>query len=331
MDRKRLWHIFSRGLEYSITFFLILIINFFIPRTMPGGPLLSITGSQNADLPVVLDEETKYELMEYYHLNDPLHIQFMQYMADAAQLDFGYSITHNIPVLDIILGRLPWTILLMGSALVFSTFFGIALGIESGWNRGRKLDHALLMIMPVLRSIPPFFLGALMIFVFSYRMGWFPLSGALTPYIDYTGMADQVRDIFSHLALPMLCLAAFEMPGTYLLVRNVCVQQMEKPYVLMATARGLKERNIKKHVLINSTVPVVNQIAAMLGFLVGGAVFIETVFSYPGMGMLVYNSFIERDYPVLQGAFIFMSLCVLACNYAADIACSYIDGRAGQE
>lgn len=331
MDRKRLWHIFFRGLEYSITFFLILIINFFLPRTMPGGPLLSITGSQNADLPVVLDEETKYKLMEYYHLNDPLHIQFIQYMADAVHLNFGYSITHNVQAMDIILGRLPWSFLLMGSALVFSTFSGIVLGVESGWKRGRKLDHALLMIIPVFRSIPAFFLGALMIFIFGYRMGWFPLSGALTPYMDYTGTADQIRDIFLHLALPMLCLAAFEMPGTYLLVRNVCVQQMEKPYVLMATARGLKERNIKKHVLINSIVPVVNQTAAMLGFMVGGAVFIETVFSYPGMGMLIYNSFIERDYPVLQGVFIFMSLGVLVSNYAADILCSYIDGRAGQE
>jgi peptide/nickel transport system permease protein len=331
MVRKKLWQIFSRGLEYSITFFLILIINFFLPRLMPGGPLLCITGSQGADLPVVLDEETKYKLMEYYHLNDPLHIQFTQYLAGAARLDFGYSITHNVPVMDILLGRLPWTLLLMGSALVFSTFFGIVLGIESGWKRESKLDHALLMIMPFFRSIPAFFLGALMIFVFSYRLGWFPLSGALTPYMDYAGIIDRAWDIILHLALPMLCLTAFEMPGTYLLVRNVCVQQMEKPYVLMATARGLKERNIKKHVLINSIVPVVNQIAAMLGFMVGGAVFIETVFSYPGMGLLVYDSFIGRDYPLLQGAFIFMSLSVLACNYAADITCSYIDGRAEQE
>lgn len=331
MDWKRLWHILSRGMEYSITFFLILLINFFLPRTMPGGPLLCITGSQGADLPVVLDEATKQKLMEYYHLNDPLHIQFIHYVADAVHLDFGHSIIYNVPVIDIIIGRLSWTILLMSSALIFSTFFGIILGVESGWNRGRKIDYALVMTMPIFRSVPSFFLGALMIFVFGYRLGWFPLSGAITPFMEYGGIMDHAKDIISHLALPMLCLAAFEMPGTYLLVRNVCVQQLEKPYVLMAAARGLKERNIKKHVLINSIVPVMNQIAAMLGFMVGGAVFIETVFSYPGMGILVYNSFIQRDYPVLQGTFIFISLCVLASNYAADIMCSYIDGRAEQE
>ena len=331
MNRKKTRYILSRGMEYSFTFFLIIAINFFLPRIMPGGPLLSIAGSRNGDLPVVLDDEAKYRLMEYYNLNDPLHIQFIHYLADAAHLDFGYSILYNVPVMDIILGTLPWTLLLMGSSLVFSTTFGIVLGIESGWRSGKKLDHLLLMVMPVFRSIPAFFFGAIMIFVFGYRMGWFPLSGALTPYMNYTGMADQVSDILSHLALPLLTLAAFEMPGTYLLVRNVCVQQLEKPYVLMAAARGLKDRSIKKHVLINSIVPVINQIAAMLGFMVGGAVLIETVFSYPGMGMLVYSSFIERDYPVLQGAFIVMSLCVLACNYAADIACSYIDGRAGLE
>ncbi|TQD27644.1 ABC transporter permease [Methanolobus vulcani] len=330
MNRKKTGYILSRGMEYAFTFFLIIAINFFLPRIMPGGPLLIITGSQNADLPVVLDEETKYKLMDYYNLNDPLHIQFIHYLADAAHLDFGYSFLYNVPVMDIILGRLSRTILLMGSALVFSTIFGIVLGIESGWKRGSKLDNALLTIVPVFRSMPAFFLGAIMIFIFGYRMGWFPLSGALTPYMDYAGMFDHASDILSHLTLPMLCLSAFEMPGTYLLMRNVCVQQLERPYVLMATARGLKDRSIKKHVLINSIAPVINQIAAMLGFMVGGAVFIETVFSYPGMGMLVYSSFIERDYPVLQGAFIVISLCVLACNYAADITCSYIDGRAGQ-
>jgi ABC-type dipeptide/oligopeptide/nickel transport systems, permease components len=331
MDRKMSGHIISRGLEYAITFFLILAINFFLPRVMPGGPLLSITGSQSADLPVVIDEETKYKLMEYYHLNDPLHIQFIHYISDALHLDFGYSIFYNVPVVDILMGRLPWTILLMGTALVFSTIFGIIIGLESAWKRGEKLDHALLVIMPFFRSIPAFFLGAIMIFVFGYKTGWFPTSGSVTPYMNYAGFIDHALDILSHLALPMLCLAAFEMPGTYLLVRNICVQQLGKPYVLMAEARGLKERTIKKHVLINSIVPVINQIAAMLGFMVAGTVFIETVFSYPGMGMLVYNSFIERDYPVLQGAFIFMSLVVLSCNYAADIACSYIDGRTGQE
>lgn len=331
MDRKRWEHIMSRGLEYILTFFIILAINFFLPRIMPGGPLLSILGSQSSDLPVVIDEDTKYKLMDYYHLNDPLHVQFIHYLMDAAHLDFGYSIFYNVPVVDIILGRLPWTFLLMGTALVVSTFFGIWLGLESAWNRGNKLDNLLLVIMPTLRSVPAFFLGALMIFLLGYKMGLFPVSGAVTPYMDYGGIADRMKDILSHLILPMFCLAAFEMPGTYLLVRNVCVQQLERPYVLMATARGLKDRSIKKHVLINSIVPAVNQIAAMLGFMVAGAVFVETVFAYPGMGMLVYNSFIERDYPLLQGAFIFMSLCVLACNYAADIICSYIDGRTGQE
>ncbi len=331
MDRKRWEDIISRGLEYALTFFLILAINFFLPRIMPGGPLLSILGSQNSDLPVVIDEETKYKLMDYYHLNDPLHIQFVHYLIDAVHLDFGYSIFYNVPVVDIILGRLPWTVFLMGTALLVSTFFGIWLGLESAWNRGKKLDNLLLVIMPTLKSVPTFFLGALMIFVFGYVMGWFPVSGAVTHYMNYGGIADRIKDMISHLILPMTCLAAFEMPGTYLLVRNICVQQLERPYILMAMARGLKDRNIKKHVLINSIVPVINQIAAMLGFMVGGAVFVEAVFAYPGMGMLVYNSFIERDYPLLQGVFIFMSFCVLACNYAADITCSYIDGRTRQE
>lgn len=298
---------------------------------MPGGPLLSVLGSQNADLPVVIDEETKSQLMDYYHLNDPLHLQFFHYLIDAAHLDFGYSIFYNVPVVDVISGRLPWTLLLMGTALLLSTMLGILLGLESSWYRGKRLDNLLLITIPLFRSVPVFFLGSLLIFFFGYRLSLFPVSGALTPYMDYQGFSSMVKDIVSHLVLPLACLAAFEMPGTYLLVRNVCSQQLERPYVLMDVARGLKDRRVKNHILLNSIVPVVNQVAAMLGFMVSGAVFVETVFSYPGMGLLVYNSFIERDYPVLQGAFIFISLIVLACNYAADIVCSYIDGRAGQE
>ena len=331
LDRIQWGRVLSRGLEYALTFFLILTVNFFLPRLMPGGPLLSIFGSQSADLPVVIDEETKYKLMDYYHLNDPLHLQFVHYLIDAAHLDFGYSIFYNVPAVDVILGRLPWTLLLMGTALILSTVLGIFLGLESSWNRGKKLDNLLLITIPLFRSVPVFFLGSLLIFLFGYRMGLFPVSGALTPYMDYQGFLSMVKDIISHLVLPVVCLSAFEMPGTYLLVRNVCSQQLERPYVLMDIARGLKDGHVKNHILLNSIVPVVNQVAAMLGFMIGGTVFVETVFSYPGMGLLVFNSFMERDYPVLQGAFVLMSFFVLACNYAADIVCSYIDGRAGQE
>jgi peptide/nickel transport system permease protein len=331
MDKAYRKAILNRGLEYALTFFIILTINFFLPRVMPGGPLLSIFGSQNSDLPVVIDDATKLKLMDYYHLNDPLHIQFINYLIDTAHLNFGYSIYYNIPVVDIIAGRLPWTILLMGSALLISTALGVYLGLESSWRRGKAIDRALLVIMPVLKSIPVFFLGSLIIFIFGFRLGIFPVSGGMTPYAVYSSPIRMIADIASHLALPLACLVIFEITGSYLLVRNVCTQQMERPYIVMAVARGLKDRNIRKHVLKNSLTPVVNQAAAMLGFLVGGAIFIETVFSYPGMGLLVYNSFLERDYPVLQAAFIVMSLCVLACNYAADIISGYIDGRARQD
>jgi peptide/nickel transport system permease protein len=330
-DRVQWGRLFSRGLEYALTFFLILAVNFFLPRLMPGGPLLSVLGSQNADLPVVIDEETKVKLMDYYHLNDPVHLQFVHYLKDAAHLDFGYSIFYNVPVVDVISGRLPWTLLLMGTALLLSTTLGIFLGLESSWKQGKRLDNLLLILIPLFRSVPVFFLGSILIFVFGYRLGLFPVSGALTPYMDYQGLSSMLKDVASHLVLPLACLSAFEMPGTYLLVRNVCSQQLARPYVLMDIARGLKDSHIKRHVLLNSIGPVVNQVAAMLGFMVGGALFVETVFSYPGMGLLVYNAFLERDYPVLQGAFVFISLFVLAGNYAADIVCSYIDGRAGQE
>jgi peptide/nickel transport system permease protein len=331
MDKTYRRMVAFRGLEYALTFFIIVTINFFLPRLIPGGPLVSLLGGQGTDLPVVIDEATKQRLTEYYHLNDPIPLQFLNYLWDTAHLYFGYSIHFNVPVVDVIAGRLPWTILLMGSALLISTAIGIFLGLESSWRRGRTLDKALLVIMPVFKSIPVFFLGSLVIFVFGFRLDLFPISGAMTPYVASATLMQAAADIASHLAMPLACLVAFEMTGSYLLVRNVCAQQMDRPYIVMAFARGLKDRHVKKHVMVNALAPVVNQVAAMLGFLVGGAIFIETVFAYPGMGQLVYSSFIERDYPVLQAAFIIMSLCVLSFNFAADIACGYIDGRILQE
>lgn len=327
MDKAYRRVVTLRGLEYALTFFIILTINFFLPRLIPGGPLVSLLSGQSTDIPVVIDDATKQRLLDYYHLNDPLPVQFASYLWNTAHLDFGYSIYYNIPVIDVIAGRLPWTILLMGSALLISTAIGMFLGLESAWRRGRWLDRALLVIMPAFKSVPLFFLGSLAIFVFGFRLDLFPISGAMTLYARNTTFLQTAADVGSHLAMPLACLVAFEMTGSYLLVRNVCVQQMGRPYTMMAIARGLKDRHVKRHVLVNSLAPVVNQVAAMLGLLVGGAIFIETVFAYPGMGQLVYSSFLERDYPVLQAAFIVMSLCVLSFNFAADVVCGYIDGR----
>jgi peptide/nickel transport system permease protein len=330
MDKTYLKAMTFRGLEYALTFFIIMVINFFLPRILPGGPLLSIIGTEGSDMPVIIDEATKQRLADYYHLNDPLHVQFINYLVDTAHLNFGYSIYYNVPVIDVLAGRLPWTLLLMGSALIVATLLGIFLGLESSWRHGKVLDKSLLVIIPVLKSIPVFFLGSLVIFIFGFKLGLFPISGAITPYADYANPLGMVYDVLSHLALPMTCLVIFEITGSYLLVRNVCVQQLERPYIVMAIARGLKDRNVKRHMLKNSLAPVINQVAAMLGFLVSGAIFIEMIFAYPGMGLLIYNSFIDRDYPVLQAAFIVMSVCVLGCNYAADLICGYIDGRARQ-
>jgi peptide/nickel transport system permease protein len=325
--KKGLWRMaIIRCLEYSITFFIILVINFFLPRLLPGGPLALESNADTGSM-VALTPQTRLQLLQYYHLNEPLPMQFVSYLVDTAKLNFGYSIYYNMPVTSLIIGRLPWTILLMGSAMIISTIIGIYLGMESAWKPGDLLDRALLTIMPVIKSIPVFFLGTMMLFVLGYHYNLFPTSGGMTLYGVYGSPLDEVADIVSHLALPLVCLTLFDVTGTYLLVRNFCIQQRESPYVLMAEARGLDEETIKKHILRNSLTPIITRIGATLGFLIGGATFIETIFAYPGMGLLIYNSFFNRDYPVIQAAFLIMALSVLGCNLLADIICTIIDGR----
>ncbi len=227
--KKGIWRMAAfRCLEYSITFFIILIINFFLPRLMPGGPL-SLESSADVGSIVNISPDTKLKLLQYYHLNDPLPVQFINYLFDAARLNFGYSISYNMPVIDIISGRLPWTILLLGSAMVISTILGIYLGMESAWRPGKFLDRALLTLMPVIKSLPVFFLGTIMLFVLGYRLDLFPTAGGVTLYAVYGSPLDEAADIISHMALPLVCLTLFDLTGTYLLVRNFCARAASKP------------------------------------------------------------------------------------------------------
>ena len=312
-------------INYAAAFFIILLLNFLLPRMIPGDPLMAIYGEETL---LSMTQELKSQLVESFGLDKPLWKQFFIYLYNLIKGDIGYSYYHNIPVLNVIISYLPWTLLLMGTALILSTGFGIIAGIESGWRRGKPLDRILLTGMMSLSGFPSFFIGVIFLLIFSVTLGVLPLQGAKTAYSELSGFS-LVFDLVNHLILPLSSLVLVFVSGSYLLTRNTMVTILKEPFILTAKAKGLVDRKVRyKHAGRNSMLPVVTQTGIGFGTrLITGALFIEVVFSYPGMGNLIYNSLIMRDYPVLQGSLLMITVLVLGVNLAVDLLYRKIDPR----
>ena len=281
---------------YAIAFLFILVLNFLLPRMMPGDPLMAIYGDEAL---IAMTPELKAHLVERFALDQPLWQQFGAYFLALFQGELGYSYYYNAPVVAVILGRLPWTLLLVGTSLVLSTLLGIVLGIESGWRRASKTDRALLASLMSLNGFPDFFLGMVLLIIFGVTLPLFPLAGAVTPYAGLSGLA-LALDVLRHLFLPVAALTLAYLAGTYLLTRNTMITVLREPYMLTARAKGLSQRVLKyRHAGRNSMLPVVTRTGIWIGRVVTGALFTELVFAYPGVGYLTYEALLTRDYPVI--------------------------------
>lgn len=310
--------------NYLIAFIIIISLNFLLPRLMPGNPLQAIYGEEAL---IAMTPELKAELVERFALDSSLREQFLSYLSNLARGDLGYSYYFNAPVGEVIMGALPWTVLLVGSALVLSTLLGVVLGIESGWRRGRPGDKALLAGLTMLNGFPDFFLGMLLLLIFGVTLNVLPLSGAVSPYAGLTGMA-LVWDVLRHLVLPLASLTLAGVTGSFLLTRNTMIGVLRAPFMLTARAKGLSPRVIRyRHAGRNSMLPVVTRTGAMAGRMVTGVLFVEMVFSYPGLGHLVNTALTTRDYPVLQGVLLVVTVSVLSINLLTDILYARLDPR----
>lgn len=315
----------TRILDYTIAFLIILCLNFTLPRLLPGDPLSAMYGQEAM---LQMGPEMKAELTERFGLDEPALKQFGAYLGRLARGDLGYSFYHKAPVSRVILSYLPWTLLLVGTAFVVATGAGILLGIESAWRRGGGLDRGLLVSLMSMSGFPSFFLGAVLLLLFGVFLQWLPLQGARTAYAGLTGTA-LVWDVLKHLALPVASLIFVYVPGTYLLTRNSTLGVVGEPYVLTARAKGLSERRVRyHHVARNALLPVVTASGIMMATrVVTGALFVEVVFSYPGMGSLIRQALVNRDYPVLQGALLMTAVLVLGINLCVDLLYRKLDPR----
>jgi peptide/nickel transport system permease protein len=309
---------------YGIAFLIILALNFFLPRMMPGDPLMAIYGDEAL---VAMTPALKAHLVARFALDQPLWQQFVAYIAALFRGDMGWSYFYNAGVLKVVLGSLPWTLLVVGTSLVLATLLGIVLGIESGWRRGSRTDRAMLTGLMSLNGFPDFFLGLVLLIVFGILLGVAPLSGALTPYSGLSGLA-LVLDVLKHMVLPVAALTAAYLAGGYLLTRNTMITVLKSPFMLTARAKGLSQKALKyRHAGRNSMLPVLTMTGIWLGRVVTGALFVELVFTYPGVGQLTYQALLARDYPVIQGVFLMVAISVLVVNFAVDLLYPRLDPR----
>lgn len=318
----------TKTAQYLITILVLLSLNFFLPRMMPGDPLSYLLGDPSADAPMLLTEEMRANLLAYYGLDKPLAAQYWDYLSGLVRGDLGWSIYYNAPVGSVILGRLKWTFFLGGTAAVIYIALGIALGAISAWRRGSKTDIGLLISIFSLGSWPPFFLGMLLIIFFSVELGLFPIGGAQSAETARLGGLEQAKDVLRHWFLPCLTLVLTYLPGIYLLTRNSMLSVLGEDYVRTARSKGIAESLVLlQHALPNALLPIVTTVAMRFGFMIMGTMFVEVVFAYPGMGALIYEAGAARDYPLLQGAFLVTMASVLVLNLMADMLYGWLDPR----
>lgn len=310
------------------TLLVILVINFFLPRMMPGDPFSTTSADDVGEEIIVMTEEQHLYYVNYYGLDRPLYEQFLSYMKNLMTGNLGRSIYYKMPVSDVIMLHLPWTILIVVSATAISTISGVVLGTLSAKNRKKGSDRIMMTGMIAFAEIPSFLLGLILLLIFSVYFRLFPLAGAVTPFAHYNGSTDQVLDILYHAFLPVLTLSLSQLTGVYLLTRNTLITVTTKDYIRTARAKGLGEKNVWiRHALRNALLPVVTRTGFMIGIMMGGVVLVENVFSYPGIGMTLRSAVVGRDYPLIQGILLVIAVSILICNLLVDKIYGKLDPR----
>ena len=318
-------YVVRRLASAAITILLIVLINFLLFRAMPGSPeRIILRGVPN------VTAERLEATRERWGLNDPLFPdQFVSFLHATASGDLGFSFVARGQTVGEVLAQRIWpTIILFGLGEIIAIVVGLALGAYSGWRRGGPIDFAGNGVSLILYSAPYFLLGMILLLIFATNLGWFPTFGMLTAGATYASPIDRLIDFLSHLALP-LATVALGLIGQYAIVmRSSIIETSSDDYVTTARGMGLKDgRVLRHHALPNAMLPTVTLVAINLGYVVAGAITVEVVFNWPGLGTLTVEALTARDYPVLQGVFLLLSVSVVLANLAADAVYGVLDPR----
>jgi peptide/nickel transport system permease protein len=307
-----------------ITVLLIVLFNFILFRLMPGSPERALLRNPHLSADVLAAKRAQWGL------DKPLiPDQLVAYVEATAQGDFGYSLKFEGKTVSEVLGTHLWpTVILFGIGEILAAFLGVALGAYTGWRRGGPVDLFGNGVSLILYSMPYFVIGMLLLVVFSTGLNWFPASGMLTLGETYPGPLERMADFLSHFILPVTTVAIGLIGQYSILMRSSVIETLGEDYITTARAKGLTSgRILRHHALPNAMLPAVTLIAINLGYVVAGAITVEVVFNWPGLGTLTVDSLTARDYPVLQGAFMLLSITVVAANLAADMLYAVLDPR----
>lgn len=318
---------FTRKLTwFVVAIFIALVINFILPRLMPGDPA-SVLVYQMGNIDP--DSLTAIRAAFGVDTDQPLVQQFVTYISSLAQGNLGISVSHYPAKVSTVLAKsIPWTIGLVGVATIFSFIIGTVLGVEIAWKRDKVWASGILGSFLFVRSFPFFWFGLVLVYFFSFRNPIFPLGGGADFYIANRQSWEFLKSVIAHGFLPAMTIAITSLGYWLMLMRNNMFNVMAEDYITVAHAKGLSTRRIKySYAARNAIIPSVTGFAMQLGFVVGGSLMTEMVFSYPGVGFMLYQAVQQRDYPLIQGIFLFISLSVLFANFLADVLIIALDPR----
>lgn len=311
----------ARAGQYLLVVWVAATLNFLLPHLAPGDPVQYLYGGDSLGLA----PEAVAQVRAGYGLDRPLPEQYLAFWAGLFSGDLGRSVQFNRPVLEVLGEYLPWTVALVGVSTALALVIGIGTGAWAAWHRGRRRDTAAVAAVLALDSMPGFWLGMILIAVFAVGLGWFPSYGAAT--IDAEG-AVWFAEALHRMVLPAATLALATFGGFFLLTRAAMVSVLDEPFVRLARAKGVPERRIAlHHALRTALLPVYTNLTLVLGTMLSGAVVVETVFAYPGLGRLIFDAVTARDHPLLQGAFLLVTLGIVAANALADLTYPLLDPR----
>jgi peptide/nickel transport system permease protein len=304
-----------------VTLAFVLVFNFFLFRVM-GDPT-----SQLARLPRATPDEIQ-KLRAYYGIDKPITGQFADYVGNTLRFDLGISQRTREPVWDEIKSALPWTLLLVGTGTLLATVIGAWLGVIAATRRGKPTDDGLLGFSLFTYAAPEYWIGIILILVFAVWLPIFPAGQQVTPGAEFSGFIPEALDVAEHLVLPASALALALLGQYFLIMRSSMVDVLTEDFITVKRAIGLPwERVVRSHAVPNALLPLVTLSAIQLGAVVGGAITIETIFSWPGLGELGFNAINDKDFPVLQGTFLIFSVGVIAANLVADCLYFFLDPR----
>jgi peptide/nickel transport system permease protein len=322
MELRR--YIIRRMIQIIIIFFVILTVLFLLFRLAPGDPVSMMVDPD-------MTQEDSEILIVQLGLDQPLGIQYLIYVKNFFTGHFGFSFHYGEPVVDIIWNRLPNTMLLFTTSIILSALVGVFLGKIASWHKGKKIDSLMTIGALVTHTLFLPWLALILIWIFAYKFGWFPINGMISEEVwldPEAGFIVRALDVMYHMVLPLSTLFLIHFGAYLLIMRSSMLETLKEDYILTARAKGLTEKVIRNHhAAPNAALPVVTSVGLSLAFSINGGALTETVFTWPGIGRELVSSVSQNDYPLAQACFLMIAGVVLVSNLVVDVLYAYLDPR----